>query len=382
MEVTYRRNAGKSYMVIQAEGHYSEYEMEMYKRNRLQGFLRFETVVADGKLEFWYDITGRISLEEHVRYHKLESRELFHLIKGIEGAQNTVENYLLKEQSIRLVPTYIFVGNGGREISFCYCPGSEDEFPKQFRALMEYLLVYVDHGEEYAVKISYRIYQMTMEPNFGIQEIREIIQEMEESYERNKYRIKGSEPSGTTYMESESLEECVEEESSYGIGQQKKEYLGKWVAQGKKIVEEKTQRWIRRIAKDRGSRNQMVFEPTEIRGAETENQTVFLGKNKEEHKMVKLTYMGENEGADVELVEDIYCVGSQEDADIVIRDKTVSRLHARINKSEGKYYIEDMNSRNGTWINGKMLHYLEKVALKNGDVVAFSDIRYKYEESV
>ena len=59
---------------------------------------------------------------------------------------------------------------------------------------------------------------------------------------------------------------------------------------------------------------------------------------------------------------------------------TVSRLHARINKADDVYYIEDLNSRNGTWVNGKLLHYMEKVSLQHGDVIAFADERFRYEE--
>lgn len=83
---------------------------------------------------------------------------------------------------------------------------------------------------------------------------------------------------------------------------------------------------------------------------------------------------------EIYLDKDIYCIGSQKDADIIIGNEAVSRLHARINKSEGVYYIEDLNSRNGTWVNGKLLHYMEKIALRNGDVIAFADERFRYEE--
>ena len=50
----------------------------------------------------------------------------------------------------------------------------------------------------------------------------------------------------------------------------------------------------------------------------------------------------------------------KEEADVVLEDMSVSRLHARIVKEKEKFYIEDLNSTNGTYCNGKLLNYKEK----------------------
>src|SRR5699024_1961746 len=41
-------------------------------------------------------------------------------------------------------------------------------------------------------------------------------------------------------------------------------------------------------------------------------------------------------------------------ADAVIPVPTVSRVHARIREKDGEYYLADLNSRNGTSVNGTM----------------------------
>ena len=48
-------------------------------------------------------------------------------------------------------------------------------------------------------------------------------------------------------------------------------------------------------------------------------------------------------------------IGRGPDNDIRIDDSSVSRRHARIVKKNDKYFIEDLNSRNGTSVNGIML---------------------------
>ena len=43
------------------------------------------------------------------------------------------------------------------------------------------------------------------------------------------------------------------------------------------------------------------------------------------------------------------------DTDICLAKPTVSRMHARIWKKDDAYYIEDLHSRNGTMVEGKLL---------------------------
>ncbi len=48
-------------------------------------------------------------------------------------------------------------------------------------------------------------------------------------------------------------------------------------------------------------------------------------------------------------------LGRHPACDIVLESPSVSRQHARITNIEGNYYIEDLHSRNGTYVNGRLL---------------------------
>jgi pSer/pThr/pTyr-binding forkhead associated (FHA) protein len=48
-------------------------------------------------------------------------------------------------------------------------------------------------------------------------------------------------------------------------------------------------------------------------------------------------------------------IGREPEADIVIPDRRISRLHAEIERRDGKYYLRDLDSKNGTYINGEKL---------------------------
>ena len=55
------------------------------------------------------------------------------------------------------------------------------------------------------------------------------------------------------------------------------------------------------------------------------------------------------------LNKNILSIGRMDDNDIVIDDPGVSRYHARLTRSEGKWILEDLGSSNGTFINGQRI---------------------------
>jgi hypothetical protein len=60
-------------------------------------------------------------------------------------------------------------------------------------------------------------------------------------------------------------------------------------------------------------------------------------------------------------------IGRHEECGLVIPDRQVSRKHARIRQEEGHYVIEDLGSKNGTFVNGQEVTGLR--ALQNGDEI-------------
>lgn len=61
--------------------------------------------------------------------------------------------------------------------------------------------------------------------------------------------------------------------------------------------------------------------------------------------------------------------------DVCLERDTVSRLHARIYCRNGTYYIEDLNSRNGTCLNGHVLDGGTPEILSDGAEIMFADFR-------
>ena len=80
------------------------------------------------------------------------------------------------------------------------------------------------------------------------------------------------------------------------------------------------------------------------------------------------------EGADPEEVElgEVTIVGRDESADVVLPSEAVSRHHAKIARTEDGYLVEDLWSRNATFVNRRRVR---RHLLKDGDVVDVCEFR-------
>ena len=111
---------------------------------------------------------------------------------------------------------------------------------------------------------------------------------------------------------------------------------------------------------------------------ETENygETVVLSAGQTEGP-ASLVSREPGELATIYLDRDLMVIGKMENAaDAVIFLPTVSRIHAKIRKADDEYYLSDLNSRNGTSVNGRLLKTGEEYQLQDEDQVEFAQARY------
>ena len=70
-------------------------------------------------------------------------------------------------------------------------------------------------------------------------------------------------------------------------------------------------------------------------------------------------------------------IGRSKEADVRIDDRYASSLHARVFSRDGRFYVEDMNSTNGTLLNGATLQ--GEAELIDGDTVQIGDTVFRLE---
>jgi hypothetical protein len=62
-----------------------------------------------------------------------------------------------------------------------------------------------------------------------------------------------------------------------------------------------------------------------------------------------------------------FVVGRASAADVMLKDGEASRRHARFDSRDGVVYVEDLRSRNGTFLNGNKV--TEAVEVREGDAI-------------
>jgi len=76
--------------------------------------------------------------------------------------------------------------------------------------------------------------------------------------------------------------------------------------------------------------------------------------------------------------EGFYTIGRDPRNDMSIEDMSVSRIHARLERSPSGWLLKDLSSTNGTRVNGWRVR--GQVAVRAGDVVRFGDIEFVLTE--
>src|SRR5437868_8017886 len=71
------------------------------------------------------------------------------------------------------------------------------------------------------------------------------------------------------------------------------------------------------------------------------------------------------------LKDDTITVGRMKGNTIVIEDASISLMHARITRKDGMFYLKDLNSTNGTVVNGQPI---SEAKLHDLDRVRFADV--------
>lgn len=85
-------------------------------------------------------------------------------------------------------------------------------------------------------------------------------------------------------------------------------------------------------------------------------------------KPVLIIHEGEKAGQRFILQEPELIIGRGGECGLVLPERQVSREHIRIYRAGETYYLEDLDSKNGTWINGRQIKG-EPVPLRDGDEI-------------
>lgn len=377
MEIRYVRNLSGSHMVIKQAEAEMNWEKEMLLQNPLKELLVPDMVSENGEEVLWYDITGRQALDVILDTEEMDYETLRQLCGAVVAAAEKLEGLLLSPDAILLKPECIFIENHKNTVCLCYYPGNPVRIGDGFHELMQYLLRKINHKDRAVVEAGYRLFEETAKEGYSITELLRLM-------------------TGGNFREEEMI--LVQETVSLPLSEKDERKSGQSeipeTAYQIKVKEEnkhismigKLQKWLLRKreelvhylpGKKKKEEEVFVFEPEEVEDIRESRPTVLLSEISLTPQGI-LKYEGEGNCSDLRIEDTPYIIGSDGACDGVIRSDIVSRRHAKITKTEEVYFIEDLNSSNGTYVGGELLNCRVKMSLQRNEIVLLGNEKFRF----
>lgn len=408
-EITYVRDVSKSYMKIPAmpEGGFDE---KILLKKPLRGLLPVEKCYINGGGQYWYNISGKQALDTYCRVNAVGRDFIESLLLRFCEQVEILEWNLMDTNCLAADPELIFVNHDGSEISFVFYPYSNGNLFLELQQLVEYLLTRLDHGDTNGVRVLYDIYGVVLTEGYSVADLKKRIMEgrMEEEsallQKMSDYETMSSDGGAVAGRKADSGKREADPEKKMFRLPQLSELS--WVAKipilltyAKKLDAqlevwcEKLNSFLQRIPRIEkspvvapavalagasvGAPEGNVVEDVPTEPVRQEYSTVCLSSLRE-LPQGRLVYEGAFGYEDLILEQSSVIIGNSSRAGAYIDRNTVSHFHARIENKEETYYIEDLNSMNGTYLNGTALEYKKLYPLNVGDKVRFADVTYRF----
>lgn len=412
-EVSYQRNIAGSYMKIPVS-RINEFDERLILKKKLPGLIPVERCFMDGRGEYWYQITGKQSLDTYCRLQDVSVAFIEQVILSVCSEIEILEWNLLDINCLQLEPELVYISNQTQEVLFCVYPENTQDISLGFQQLMEYLLTRIDHKDEEMVRLGYGIYEKTLREGYNILDIREFI--VQRRNERNPQIQDNSEmdglgkaTEGKRKSDKVAKQDRIRNADRTGK-QEEKGVLKKQVEEACPVSETGVRDWrnglgktqeiwaamqetwghIRKLLKtplipERTKKKELsqadffydTEEEEELEPVIEIHPTVCIGQGNLREEGL-LLYEGRDTYPDYHIQKEVCTVGKDQASDLLLQKETVSRHHAKIRKMEDGYYIEDLNSTNGTYLNDELLSYKEPRLLHSSDLICFADVKYRF----
>ena len=406
MNYRFKRDLKHSFMIIEDGFGDMGYERDILMNNDIDVLVPFHTLDINNITEVWYDITGLLSLKDYLLQQGMTFDLLRKVLVYLKIATDEIERYLIDINHILLDTETVYVVRNNNEwkLMFIYFPDNDssagldniieffmnnstreemDFYIKLYDSALsgtniDGLIAMIDEetGEAQAFK---RV--KTYEEREESQELNDDIRSEHHSFLDDEDDIWAEEKAFNEMMNDGRKQTLLDKIKEFFAGyfdNKKKEAkdTAKDLMPGMSSLFSKKEKKNKNNIKNKVNNEEMedfVFEPDQ----QIYEPTILLKPQEAEKESYELKYMGNNSKENIYLNKNEFLLGSSEQGnDGVIDSPVVSRHHAKIIREGKKYYLEDLNSTNGTTVNGVLLGYRDRVELKSDDEVMFADERY------
>lgn len=347
------------------------YQYCMLTRGGIKGLLSCSLRYLNGVGYLYYDISSKQNIQQ--RYsNKLINREwIKEFIWSYGQLRQELERFLLDIKNVLWFPEQIFQEPETNDFSFLYVPYYEGE--SGFQQLMEFWIERIDYDDEGLVDCVYHMYeqyelngdvylQAKVFEDINIMDKKTATQEVVDDF----WNDEPEKPKNCEQKEEMLISPKEEPET--------KKYLFGLFENKKKKNKEARERYRKEM-------HEKMYEYAVAEDSSYEEEygrTIYIDTippEKQKHRIHT------EAGRTLTVLEDAeVTIGKKKgEADIILEDASVSRLHARILKEDTKYYVEDLNSTNGTYKNGLRLQPYERRQLEEGDEITVGRVMLRFD---
>lgn len=420
-------------MVVRSEpGMNDIYTTRMLSGNKIPGLLGFQEKWLDGTSLFYYDITSKQPLSRLTERRKMKGDEIRTLISDLILVLRQMERYLLDEQRICLKPDYIYIDPETFHGSFCMIPGHSSEFTREFLDFAQYILDHVDHSDGDAVVLAFAVFRESRKENFGVEDIERCMEVRIRPAEIMEVPIQNAEEVSIEEVQIPDKEEYEYPVLQHEINQKRSKsivfciavvggmlvipiicvavfglrqlLLWKWIILALEImvatVGMAAYYFLRSGGSDRVESGEiaefeleeLVWEMAEEEEKKREEQVTNSLENEPEDTMQTVLLISQSEiqakrklysladGKEIPIIYFPFLIGKNRGlVDLCLNEPGVSRLHAKIERDDTGFFITDLNSTNGTKVNGSLLEANEQRQLRIGDELSFAGILFRFQ---
>lgn len=367
MLAEYRKQGIETYLWVACEAECGDYTEKMAECNPGDARLPFFRNSEDGEEFYCYNITGKKALNGIYAMMPVGERQIRNILLQLFSALEKSRSLLLREEDYVIAPQYIFATLPKMELEFCYLPGYGIPLKQQLEGLFEYFLNRVDYEDKTAVELLYDCYMFCVKEKGNLADIKALIEkEVTLQEEEQALPIEENMPL-ETQPESEFQSEEPEEPPAYFS----------WLVQ--KLFRKKKCKVVLEESKEEEGekekeREQDVIWDNKSVGNKAEEKTVLLAVAQEK-ATVKLTNLSTGEVISVNKLP--YYIGSVDNyADYIPKGPGISRVHCCITQKGEQYFVSDLNSTNGTFLDGKEILPGSEVLLCDGAMLRVATMEF------
>lgn len=367
-DIKYRNDITKNYMLLEVYSTEVDYRSKMLVSNHIPGLLDTQMIHLDGRQQFMYDISSLQPIERVFERRKMTERDILSIIKSICNVAEYTEKYLLRTENIIWETSMMYMNLENSQISFVYNPFWEKQIHVSFHTLSAYFLERVDYSDKRSIEKAYLFNEIISKEIFTLRELQRMFTEAGDITGRQMNRADPAEEDiQENLVYSEEEEETTEQRSAGWL--EKYKYL--WLEKVKGYYHSiRPEAEMQLKDKDEGYSIQSDRKWSEEIGA-----TTLMGGEPEEG----IAFLSCTQG-----YEDIYMdtphmiVGKlPKNVDVIVDAPSVSRIHMRCKCEDKRYYIEDLNTTNGTFLNGEKIAPYCQQEVFDGDKVRLGGVEYK-----